>query len=316
MIRNKHNVVYSRFISLSYLLITCYVALLSGCATHSAAMQMNDQGLRDWHDGRYDLAEENLQQALKQTQKDLGPTHFSIGIILSNLGLVYTDQGRYAEAIDVFQQADPILKRKYGNHNRTYAKSLNNYAYALLQNGSLKEAKEKYEQSLSTYTAAGTPESDTATTINGLSMTYRDNGDLIQAESLANRAFRLVESNDRKWGSKGPILQNLGTIYMEQGFFDKAEDAYIQVLEVRENKLGTSHPDTGYTVWRLASLYQKEGKSEQAEEQFKRAIVIFERRLPEGHPDTKQLVGQYAEFLRVAGRSDEASELTQRHHAQ
>jgi tetratricopeptide (TPR) repeat protein len=313
---NKQNNVFRRLISIFYFLITCYVALLSGCATHSTAMQMNDQGLHDWHDGRYDLAEENLQQALKQAQKDLGSTHFGIGIILSNQGLVYTDQGRYAEAIDVFQQADPILKRKYGNHNPTYAKSLNNYAYALLRNGSLKEAKEKYEQSLSTYKAAGTPEADTATVLNGLSIAYRDGGDLNQAESLANRAFRLVESNDRKWGIRGPILQNLGTIYMEQGFFDKAEDTYVQVLEVREKKLGTSHPNTGYTVWRLASLYQKEGKNEQAEEQFKRVIVIFERRLPEGHPDTKQLVGQYAEFLRSAGRSDEASELTQRHHAQ
>jgi len=313
VICNKQYVVYSRFISFSCLLITCYVALLSGCATQSSAMQMNNQGLRNWHDGRYDTAEENLQQALKQARKDLGPTHFGVGIILSNLGLVYTDQGRYAEAIDVFQQADPILKRKYGNHNPTYAKSLNNYAYALLRNGSLKEAKEKYEQSLSTYEAAGTPEADTAATINGLSTAYRDGGDLVQAESLANRAFRLVEFSDHKWVSKGPILQNLGTIYMEQDFFDKAEEAYIQVLEVREKKLGTSHPDTGYTVWRLASLYQKEGKNEQAEEQFKRAIAIFERRLPEGHPDTKQLVGQYAEVLRSAGRSDEASELTQQY---
>lgn len=301
MIRKKQNVIYSRIIPISYFLITCY-AMLSGCATHSSAMQMNNQGLRNWQDGRYDLAEENLQQALKQSQEDLGPTHFGVGITLSNLGLVYTDQGRYAEAIDVFHQADPILKRKYGNHNPTYAKSLNNYAYALLRNGNLKEAKEKYEQSLSAYTAAGTPEADTANVINGISMAYRDGGDLDQAESLANRAFLLVESNDHKWVSKGPILQNLGTIYMEQGFFDKAEDAYIQVLEVREKKLGTSHPKTGYTVWRLASLYQKEGKNEQAEEQFNRAIVIFERRLPQGHPDTKQLVGQYAEFLRHHAR--------------
>lgn len=265
-------------------------------------MQVNDQGLSYWHGGRYDLAEESLQQALEQARKDYGPTHFGVGVILSNQGLVYTDQGRYAEAIDVFQQADPILMRKYGNSDPTYAQSLNNYAYALLLNGNIEEAKVKYEESLSVYTAAGAPEADTANVINGLSMAYRDGGDLNQAESLANRALRLVEPNDREWDTKGPILQNLGTIYMEQSFFDKAEGAYIQVLEVREKKLGTSHPKTGYTVWRLASLYQKEGKNAQAEEQFKRAIEIFERRLPEGHPDTKQLVGQYAEFLRHHAR--------------
>lgn len=316
MIRNKKNTVYRAFLSISFLLISCYVALLSGCATHSTAMQTNNQGLSYWHDGRYDLAEEILQQALKQAQNDLNPTHFGVGIILSNLGLVYTDQGRYAEAIDVFKQADPILKRKYGNHNPTYAGSLNNYAYALLRNGNLEEAKDKYEQSLSAYTAAGTPEADTTNVINGLSMVYRDGGDLNQAENLANRALHLVEPNDREWDTKGPILQNLGTIYMEQGFFDKAEGAYIQVLDVREKKLGTSHPKTGYTVWRLASLYNREGNSVQAEEQFKRAIVIFERRLPEGHPDTKQLVGQYADLLRSEGRNNEANELEQSHLAQ
>lgn len=316
VIRHKQNIVYRAFVSLSLILISCYVALLSGCATHSTAMQVNDQGLSYWHGGRYDLAEESLQQALEQARKDYGPTHFGVGVILSNQGLVYTDQGRYAEAIDVFQQADPILMRKYGNSDPTYAQSLNNYAYALLRNGNLEEAKNKYEESISVYADAGTPEADTVNVINGLSMAYRDGGDLDKAESLASKALRLIKSNDREWDYKGPIFQNLGTIYMEQSSFEKSENTYIQLLEVREKKLGISHPKTGYTVWGLASLYKKEGKNEQAEEQYKRAIEIFDRRLPQGHPDTNQLVVQYADFLRSVGRDDEAAVLEQSHHEQ
>lgn len=302
--------------SITVLLVLCCLTLLVGCATNSPATQMNNQGLRYWKDGRYDLAEETLQQALQQAQQDLGPNHYGVGITLVNLGLVYTDEGKYAEAVEVYQRADPILERKYGAKHPTYAQFLNNYGYAYLRYGKYTQSREKYEQSLSIYGAAGKSEADTANVTNGLSMTYRGTGDLERAETIANRAFGYVENDESRWGYKGPILQNLGVIYTQQGRYDKAEEAYTRVLERREMKLGASHPETGRTVAGLAVLYMKEGKDEQAEAHFKRAMDIFDRRLPQEHPDTAQLIGNYTNFLRSAGRSYEAIELEQRIQAQ
>lgn len=306
----KQHVSYKRSIAL--LVVSLCLALLAGCASNSSAMQTNNQGLRYWKDGRYDLAETTLKQALQQAEQDLGPNHYGVGITLVNLGLVYTDQGKYAEAIDVYQRADPILKKKYGSSHPTYAQFLNNYASAYLRYEKYTPSRNIYEQSLSIYTSAGKSDSDIANVINGLSMTYRGNGELTQAESIANRALRAVENDESKWGYKGPILQNLGTIYMLQGHYDKSEDAYKRVLMQREKKLGTSHPDTGRTVASLAMLYVKMGKDQEADEYFQRAVDIFDRRLPEGHPDMAQLVGQYADFLRSTGRIHEADELVQR----
>jgi tetratricopeptide (TPR) repeat protein len=277
---------------------------------------MNNQGLRYWKDGRYDLAEQTLQQALQQAQQDLGPNHYGVGITLVNIGLVYTDEGKYAEAVEVYQRADPILERKYGAKNPTYAQFLNNYGYAYLRYGKYTQAREKYEQSLSIYGAVGKSEADTANVTNGLSMTYRGTGDIERAETIAKRALGYVETDESRWGYKGPILQNLGTIYTQQGRYDRAEEAYTQVLIRREMKMGTSHPETGRTVASLAVLYVKEGKEEQAESHFKRAIDIFERKLPPEHPDTVELIAQYADFLRSVGRNNEALELEQRTHTQ
>ena len=312
MTQHKQDGVWIALVTMLFI-SNCFI-LLAGCATYSAAVQMNNQGLRYWQEGRYDLAEETLQQALVFGERELGSNHAEVGIILVNLGLVYTDQGRYAEAIDVFQRADPIIKRKYGENDPTYAQFLNNIGYAFLRDRRYTEAKQELERSLSIYSAAGV--SDTVSVLNGLSMAFRDSGDLKTAESHAMRALRQVESGELGWSHKGPVLQNLGTIYREYGFLDKAENTYIQVLEVREQRLGTSHPETGRTVASLAELYVKQGKNKQAEVLYKRAIDIFERRLPRGHPDTTQSLQQYAVFLQNTGRIDEAHEIEKRIHAQ
>jgi tetratricopeptide (TPR) repeat protein len=114
-----------------------------------------------------------------------------------NLGLVYTDQGRYAEAIDVFQRANPIIKRKYRENDPTYAQFLNNIGYAFLRDGRYTEAKQELERSLSIYNAAGV--ADTVSVLNGLSMAYRDTGELNEAEKLADRSLRQVESENLGW---------------------------------------------------------------------------------------------------------------------
>lgn len=303
-------VVYRISNSIYFLVLACYVASLGGCATFSASTQMNNQGLRYWNEGRFDLAEDTLQQALVVGERDLGPYSGGVGVILVNLGLVYTDQGRYAEAIDVFQRADPIIKRKYGEKDPTYAQFLNNIGYAFLRKGDYAEAKQEFEHSISIYDAAGA--TDTVSALNGLSMAFRETGDLATAENLAKRALDQVKSGELGWSHKGPVLQNLGTIYLERGFLDRAETTYVQVLEAREQRLGESHPETGRTVASLAELYIKLGKSEQAEELYKRAINIFERRLPAGHPDITQSLKQYAEFLRNTGRIDESLEVERR----
>ena len=292
------------------------LTLLLGCTSLDSTAQLNNQGLRYWDEGRYDQAERTLTLALQQAQQNLGPSHFNVGITLVNLGLVYTDEGKYAEAVEVYQRADPLIKNYFGSDAPTYAQFLNNYGYAYLRYGKYTQAREKIEQSLSIYDAAGESPAETANVTNGLSMTYLGAGDLTKAETVATSALNSVSNDESKWGYRGPILQNLGNIYIQQGRYDKAEEAYTKVLERREMQLGTSHPETGRTVAALAVLYVKEGKNEKADAYFRRALDIFERRLPPDHPDTVQLIREYSDFLKSMGRNDEAPKLEQRNQVQ
>lgn len=290
----------------------CYLTLLLGCTSLDSTEQLNDQGLRYWNEGRYGQAEQTLSLALQQAQQNLGSNHFNVGITLANLGLVYTDEGKYAEAIEVYQRADPLINNYFGSSHPTYAQFLNNYGYAYLRDGKYIQAREKIEQSLSIYEAAGKSRADTANVTNGLSMTYLGTSELTKAETIANSALSSIGNDESRWGYRGPILQNLGNIYMQQGQYDEAEDAYTKVLERREMKLGTSHPETGRTVAALAILYVNQGKNEKADTYFRRAIDILERKLPPDHPDTAQVIKQYSDYLRSMGRNDEAVELEQR----
>jgi len=54
-----------------------------------------------------------------------------VAIILNNLGLLYTDQGKYTEAEPLFQRSLAIREKALGPEDPDVATSLENYAFLL-----------------------------------------------------------------------------------------------------------------------------------------------------------------------------------------
>ena len=49
-------------------------------------------------------------------------------------------------------------------------------------------------------------------------------------------------------------LNNLALVYGDQGKYSEAEGLFKRALVIREQALGTSHPDVGQTLNNLGSL--------------------------------------------------------------
>jgi hypothetical protein len=60
----------------------------------------------------------------------------------------------------------------------------------------------------------------------------------------------------------------------------------LRALALREESLGTSHPDVAQTLSHLAHFYQQQGQNEQAHSCTQRALAIREQTLGNEHPES------------------------------
>ena len=73
-------------------------------------------------------------------------------------------------------------------------------------------------------------------------------------------------------------LNNLATLYREQGHYDKAEPMFKRALSIQEKSLGTDHPHIAGTLNNLALLYQATNRESEAKKLEIRAARIEQMR--------------------------------------
>ena len=76
------------------------------------------------------------------------------------------------------------------------------------------------------------------------------------------------------------------SLIRDQGEYEKAELLFLEVLAIREQILGDSHPRTATSLHNLALLYYNQDKFEQAEPLFQRALTLREQLFGREHPRT------------------------------
>jgi nephrocystin-3 len=96
-------------------------------------------------------------------------------------------------------------------------------------------------------------------------------------------------------------LNKLGYFFDTVGSFFAAETLYKKALEIRENILGSDHPDTAISLNNLASLLYNKGDYSAAEPLYQRALDIRKKVLGAEHPDTASSLNNLAFLLDKKG---------------
>lgn len=102
-------------------------------------------------------------------------------------------------------------------------------------------------------------------------------GDLATARQGWTKSLEIQESlpsRDPLWYSR--TLSMLGSICLSEFEFGRAEEFLLRALKVREDSLGSRHPETGSVVRDLAYLHQAAGDYARAETMFRHATEIFQ----------------------------------------
>jgi tetratricopeptide (TPR) repeat protein len=110
-----------------------------------------------------------------------------------------------------------------------------------------------------------------------LAILYQDAARYSNAESAYSKAIALLKTEDR--GTFARALDQMGTLYVEQGKFSKAETLERKALEIRQDAKDTVGIGVTYTHLAILSYGQHDLASAEADAEMAASILIPE------HPD-------------------------------
>jgi tetratricopeptide (TPR) repeat protein len=105
-------------------------------------------------------------------------------------------------------------------------------------------------------------------------------------------------------------INNLATLYINQGRLVEAEAMFKRALAGREKTIGPTHADTLMTVGNLSVLYRDQGRLVEAEAMFKRTLVGVEKVFGPDHTLTRRTVNNLANLYRHQPGLHELREIT------
>ncbi|KAK4097173.1 hypothetical protein N658DRAFT_561942 [Parathielavia hyrcaniae] len=94
------------------------------------------------------------QRALEGKEKALGRDHTSTLDTVNNLGVLYADQGRLAEAESMYQRALEGKEKALGRDHTSTLDTVNNLGLLYKDQGRLTEAESMYQRALSGFWVA------------------------------------------------------------------------------------------------------------------------------------------------------------------
>ncbi|KAL4759686.1 uncharacterized protein BDW70DRAFT_161387 [Aspergillus foveolatus] len=272
---------------------------------HTSTLEtVNNLGLLYSDQGNLRKAEEMYQRALAGFEKALGPDHTSTLDTVHNLGILYKKQGNLRKPEEMYQRA--LAGYEKGPGQTSTLNTVHNLGILYKKQDKLKEAEQMYQRALAGYEKAleqmyqralagyekalGPDHTSTLDTVNNLGTLYSDQVKLKEAEEMYWRALlkeaeqmyqRALAGYEKALGPDHTFtldtVNNLGTLYFNEGKLKEAEQMYQRALAGREKALGPDHTFTLDTVHNLGILYKKQDKLKEAEQMYQRALAGFEK---------------------------------------
>ena len=223
------------------------------------------------------------------------------GKTLNNMGGVYQSQGRWAEALDMYEQSLAI-KRALGDRHGE-GQTLTNMGGVYQAQGRWAEALDMYEQSLAICQELGDRHGE-GQTLNNMGVVYRVQGRWAEALDMYEQSLAICRALGDRHG-EGQTLNNMGDTYTKMGRWQEAKACFDQSLPIRRelgDRLGES-----YVLHNLGHWHQEQGQLEEAIAHYEKALAI--RRELEAWPQAGETLHSLAEVYALKGDWAKAAEM-------
>ena len=236
---------------------------------------------------RYQEAKQIYLRLITLSQQVFGPDHPDVATSYNNIGLVYSRQGDYAQALDYNRRALSIREQVFGPDHPDVAISYGNIGSVYSDQGDYAQALDYYRRALSIDEQVfGPDDSAVSTSYNNIGLVYSRQGDYAQALDYYDRALSIDE---QVFGPDHPAVatscNNIGLVYFRQGDYAQALDYYRRALSIREQVFGPDHPAVATSYNNIGGVYSDQGDYAQALDYYRRALSISEQVFGPDHPD-------------------------------
>lgn len=259
--------------------------------------------------GKFEDAEPLLKDSLALVER-AKPRNIGNEIAAMNsLAVLYREEGRTDEAIAIYKRA--IELRKTSNSKpEDLAREMNELATAMREKEQYAEALKLYQESLVILeTTFGKGSAESATTVSQIAETYREMGDLGQAETSLKTEVQSLEAGTTDGAQLGSSLTDLALIYREQDRFDEAIDAFKKAQAALEKSSGRDSEEVGNVLNNLGKVYAAAGKLPEAQAAFAEALRIRQATLDPADLSIATTLRSYAQVLKKLNQSDQAAKL-------
>jgi tetratricopeptide (TPR) repeat protein/DNA-binding XRE family transcriptional regulator len=107
------------------------------------------------------------------------------------------------------------------------------------------------------------------------------------------------------------LLIRTADYLLQRAQYEQAEPLYLHALHIREQSLGSEHPQVAFPLGGLADLYQEQGNYQQAEALYLRALRLWEQAPAQEYPEVAFLLNNLAILYYEQGNHQRAEQLLQ-----
>jgi tetratricopeptide (TPR) repeat protein len=157
------------------------------------------------------------------------------------------------------------------------------FGHLLIETGEYVKAEKYFDAILR---SSNPNDEEIACIYHNIGRAYRLKAEYERALVCLNRSYEThLEARPPRLISAARTINTIGIVYMEQGYFDRAEESFGHALKLYAKTIHRHHADIGGTLINLADLHCQQGRFDKALFCFTRAQKIYERSLPANHPN-------------------------------
>ncbi len=255
---------------------------------------------------RYAIADQWAELAIAHARR-LGRLD-QLAVLQAKRGLIAADQGRYEDAIVLYESALESFETRVGRGGTVARNTLGNLGVAYLRAGRLDDAERALRATLEQTSAEmGEDHPLVAQALQNLATYAVARGDLARARVLLGRALAIRE---RVYGKEDPrtaeVVEGVGRVEYAAGEYARAEALFQRAVDIVVATRGERTLVASLIRNNLAGSQLQQGKHEAALENLRLAHATKLELLAPDHPDVVLSHANLADVLLARARWDEA----------
>ena len=249
---------------------------------------------------------EALDAAVRRAETELASDPVLQADVLDDFGELRAGQGRFDEALELFQRALAVAEREYGPMHPAVAESLNNLAAVHNYRGDELAGKDEIERAVAILDRddGGDPvlHANALATLAAVRQQEGDSKGMREAMQRAESIFRSRAPDHPQFVS---VLTNLAMIAQADGRNADAERGFREVIGRVEASMGPQSPHLWPSLYSLIDFAYDRGDTAEELALARRALAVAQHNFPQDHPWVASALNELGWILAREGRMDE-----------